>query len=284
MNIDEQLEALDKLDLEDAAREELTRFLLEEAESQQLNLATDPTTVISPPRNSENTPAVQAQQSNSPFPDVQRLFQEYDVQFFDGVLRQSCIVEWSKRMTLCAGICYYKRHPTKAQILQASKQTAGVESLMSLYPRCIIRLSEPLLIYRTITDLKQTLIHEMIHAYCFKFNLEKSRDGHGAVFCKFMNTINEATGLRITVYHSFNEEVEHARKHVWRCNGPCQNSKPYYGYVKRAMNRAPGPSDWWSDIEVSVAASMLRSQAQTSMPKLLLHLRPHPQTLTNNGC
>eukprot|EP01056_Protomagalhaensia_sp_Gyna25_P004826 Protomagalhaensia_sp_Gyna_25__4825@NODE_496_length_3265_cov_96_813391_g387_i0_p1_GENE_NODE_496_length_3265_cov_96_813391_g387_i0NODE_496_length_3265_cov_96_813391_g387_i0_p1_ORF_typecomplete_len315_score8_57SprTlike/PF10263_9/9_1e17SprTlike/PF10263_9/2_5e03Peptidase_M76/PF09768_9/0_044_NODE_496_length_3265_cov_96_813391_g387_i02961240 len=148
-------------------------------------------------------------------------------------------------MTLCAGICYYKRHPTKAQILQASKQIGGVESLMSLYPRCIIRLSEPLLIYRDTTDLKQTLIHEMIHAYCFKFNLEKSRDGHGAVFCNFMNTINQATGLRITVYHSFSEEVEHARKHVWRCNGPCQNSKPYYGYVKRAMNRAPGPSDWW---------------------------------------
>ncbi|GMG17843.1 unnamed protein product [Phytophthora fragariaefolia] len=33
-------------------------------------------------------------------------------------------------------------------------------------------------------------------------------------------------------------------------NGPCRRTAPYFGLVKRAMNRAPGPTDrWWSDHE-----------------------------------
>lgn len=38
------------------------------------------------------------------------------------------------------------------------------------------------------------------------------------------------------------------RQHWWRCSGPCKDRPPYYGYVKRAMNRAPSPHDtWWAD-------------------------------------
>ena len=38
------------------------------------------------------------------------------------------------------------------------------------------------------------------------------------------------------------------RQHWWRCDGPCQKRPPYYGMVKRAMNRAPSPRDpWWPD-------------------------------------
>lgn len=54
----------------------------------------------------------------------------------------------------------------------------------------VIKHSERL----TFLVCQETLAHEMIHAYCFVFNLEKSRDGHGEVFRKFMTTINEATG------------------------------------------------------------------------------------------
>ncbi len=32
---------------------------------------------------------------------------------------------------------------------------------------------------------------------------------------------------------------------MWQCNGPCINNPPYFGVVKRAMNRPPGPSDSW---------------------------------------
>lgn len=37
------------------------------------------------------------------------------------------------------------------------------------------------------------------------------------------------------------------RQHWWKCNGPCQHRPPYYGLVKRAMNRPPSSKDsWWS--------------------------------------
>lgn len=50
------------------------------------------------------------------------------------------------------------------------------------------------------------------------------------------------------VYHSFHDEVDVYRQHWWRCSGPCQSRKPYFGYVKRAMNRAPSRLDpWWED-------------------------------------
>lgn len=50
------------------------------------------------------------------------------------------------------------------------------------------------------------------------------------------------------VYHTFQDEVDEYRRHWWRCNGPCQHKQPYYGYVKRATNRAPSAHDyWWAD-------------------------------------
>lgn len=43
-------------------------------------------------------------------------------------------------------------------------------------------------------------------------------------------------------------EVDVYRQHWWKCDGPCQKRPPYYGMVKRAMNRAPSPRDpWWPD-------------------------------------
>ncbi|GFU26273.1 sprT-like domain-containing protein Spartan, partial [Nephila pilipes] len=54
------------------------------------------------------------------------------------------------------------------------------------------------------------------------------------------------------VYHSFHDEVDSYRRHWWKCDGPCQNRRPFYGIVKRAMNRAPGPRDnWWAQHQAS---------------------------------
>lgn len=178
------------------------------------------------------------------FPEASLLFRNYDRSFFCDTLTGRVDLEWSRRMTLCAGICYYKKTPTQRQVLQASKD-GTVETLLTRFPRCVIRLSEPLLSLRPIIDLKQTLAHEMIHAYCFLFGLEKSRDGHGQVFQTYMHAINRATDLNITVYHNFGEEVRHLQKHVWRCTGPCRLLPPYFGYVRRANNHPPGPSSWW---------------------------------------
>jgi len=160
--------------------------------------------------------------------DAYDLFRFYNIYFFHNILEASQ-VKWSSRMTLCAGTCQ----------LQAPGS-------------CLITLSKPLLQYRSNNELKETLIHEMIHGYLFITNPKACREngGHGVEFCEIMKNINAVTGLNITVYHSFHDEVDYFRKHIWKCNGPCQQRKPYYGLVKRAMNRAPGPKDlWWKQHE-----------------------------------
>lgn len=85
----------------------------------------------------------------------------------------------------------------------------------------------------------------MIHAYLFIQNIQEGNGGHGPSFKRIMTSINRTAGTNITVYHSFHDEVELYRTHVWRCNGICQHRKPFWGYVKRAQNRAPGPYDRW---------------------------------------
>lgn len=47
--------------------------------------------------------------------------------------------------------------------------------------------------------------------------------------------------------------------HWWRCNGPCQSRKPYFGVVRRNVNRAPGPSDyWWSTHQKTCGGTFLK--------------------------
>jgi predicted SprT family Zn-dependent metalloprotease len=155
--------------------------------------------------------------------DVFDYYTIYNQIFFEEKL--GCVtLEWSKRMTLCAGIF----------------------SVRNNVP--IIRLSEPLLKFRTVKEIKETLLHEMIHAWAYVKGYDQSDDrtGHGKHFKTKMYEINKQTGLNITVFHSFHDEVDYHRKHVWRCNGKCREMPPYFGWVKRAMNRAPGKSDkWW---------------------------------------
>ncbi|XP_041831434.1 DNA-dependent metalloprotease SPRTN isoform X2 [Melanotaenia boesemani] len=160
-----------------------------------------------------------------PSPDVRAMFLEFNDMFFWGKL-SGVEVKWSPRMTLCAGVCSYE----------------GRGGL------CSIRLSEPLLKLRPRKDLVETLLHEMIHALLFVTQNNRDRDGHGPEFCKHMNRINKASGTNITIYHTFHDEVDVYRQHWWRCSGPCQSRKPYFGFVKRAMNRAPSSLDpWWED-------------------------------------
>jgi hypothetical protein len=39
--------------------------------------------------------------------------------------------------------------------------------------------------------------------------------------------------------------VDNCRKHVWKCDGKCKDKPPFFGYVRRAMNRPPQPADNW---------------------------------------
>ena len=154
--------------------------------------------------------------------DLYEYFQIYNEIFFENLL--GCIsLSWSSKMTSCAGVfSVYKGVPT-------------------------IRLSESLLKFRTITEVKETLLHEMIHAYCFikKYDMSDDLSGHGKYFKEKMNEINKETGFNVSVYHKFLDEVSYYAKYVWRCNGICRNKKPYYGYVRRQMNRPPQKADKW---------------------------------------
>ncbi|XP_037813384.1 uncharacterized protein LOC119604680 [Lucilia sericata] len=161
-----------------------------------------------------------------PTPDIFALFGQFDTKFFQSRLK--CVtLEWSKRMYSCAGICYSRRNRYGMDIT--------------------IRLSQPLLSLRPRKDLVETMLHEMIHAYCFVLNIREGNGGHGPNFKKIMGAINKVAGTNITVYHTFHDEVELYKQHWWRCNGICQDRSPFFGYVKRTSNRAPGPNDqWWA--------------------------------------
>ena len=115
---------------------------------------------------------------------------------------------------------------------------------------CTVRLSRPLLRYRSYNELLETLLHELIHAWLFVTKTRHTRndgaDGHGPDFIDKMLEINNVTGLSLSVYHRFVDEVDKARKHVWLCNGRvCPKKPPYFGVVKKAMNMPPGSQDWW---------------------------------------
>lgn len=196
-----------------------------------------------------------------PTPDIYSLFGTFDIRFFQSKLQ--CVeLEWSKRMYQCAGICYQRRNQTGMSIT--------------------IRLSEPLLKLRSRRDLIETMLvsfdrlfdsrqkcetdlffqHEMIHAYLFIQNIREGNGGHGPNFKRIMENINKVAGTRISVYHSFHDEVNAYKTHIWRCNGICQHRKPFFGWVKRTSNRAPGPNDnWWAKHHETCSGTFVKVSA-----------------------
>ena len=159
-----------------------------------------------------------------PNPDVHSLFIQFDDIFFNSILQARCAVRWSTRMTLCAGTCAFD----------------GAMNTISL--------SKPLLKLRPRSDTINTLLHEMIHAYLFltmRIRERDGKDGHGPNFQAHMKRINSVAKSNITVYHTFNDEVDHYRNHIWRCDGVCQTWRPHFGLCKRSMNRPPQKADNW---------------------------------------
>lgn len=171
---------------------------------------------------SANAPDADCTDSNvhDPFPDVHALFASYNKKYFKSQLN-NVYVEFSTRMTLCAGTCTYR----------------------GAVGGCRIALSEPLLKFRPSSDLCSTLLHEMIHAYLFNRGISRDGpDGHGPIFMEFAHKINssEPPSIRVTPYHSFAAEVDHYRIHHWKCERCAM-------LIKRAMNRPPGPYDsFWA--------------------------------------
>ncbi|KAG2194879.1 hypothetical protein INT47_002673 [Mucor saturninus] len=84
----------------------------------------------------------------------------------------------------------------------------------------------------------ETLLHEMIHALLFIQQNNTDRDGHGPEFLKEAKRISQAANLNITVYHTFFDEVDYYKTHVWKCNR-------IYELVTYSNNRPPQPADTW---------------------------------------
>jgi hypothetical protein len=173
----------------------------------------------------------------NPHIDIHQLFALYNVLYFRSLLLPRVEVSWSQRLTLCAGMC------------ELIKDDEGK------YRRIRLKLSEPLLKYRPRSDTVNTLIHEAIHAYFFitttwAHSRGEDGTGHGPGFRLMADAINNHGGYEVTVYHTFHDEVDSYRTHVWLCDGPCKQQPPFFGLVKRTMNRPPGKLDtWWKKHE-----------------------------------
>lgn len=149
----------------------------------------------------------------------------------------------------CAGLCELTR-----------------DHVTNKYERIRIKLSTPLLQYRSRLDTINTLLHEAIHAYFFittSWTHSRGDDGtgHGAGFQLLAAQINIHGNYDITIHHTFHDEVDSYRTHVWQCQGPCRQLPPHFGLVKRSMNRPPGKSDpWWAIHDADCGGSYTKIQ------------------------
>ncbi|ORE12881.1 hypothetical protein BCV71DRAFT_268794 [Rhizopus microsporus] len=154
---------------------------------------------------------------------IDNLFMVFNNLYFSNQL-VDVKVEWSKRMTRSTGNC------------------TGTSN-----NSCTICLSEPLLKLRPKKDLIETLLtwHEMIHALHFITQVRNGYDEHGPAFHRETKHISRLAKLNITVSHYFNNEVKCYQTHVWQCDGPCQMKSPYFGIIRRSINRPPQPAGAW---------------------------------------
>ncbi|XP_078179992.1 uncharacterized protein LOC144574041 isoform X2 [Carex rostrata] len=155
--------------------------------------------------------------------DIHTLFSYYNSIYFDNTL-SSCFVEWSSpRLISCSATCNY------------------------LKGYCQITLSQPLLRYLSADHVKNTLLHEMIHAFLFVTKNYRNHGTHGPEFRNFMNSINSSTkadsqrppfGYKITLFHGFHDEdvVDDNIAHCWMC-AKCGDT------IKRATTTRPSHAD-----------------------------------------
>ena len=97
--------------------------------------------------------------------DLQEHFELYDKLFFESKLKQFTKVMWYN-----------------------SRKNYGVCQCHS--NSCTVKLSKYLLKYSGYEDIRDTLIHEMVHAYIYLENIEIG-DDHGDVFQTLNNSILE---------------------------------------------------------------------------------------------
>ncbi|CAD6225033.1 unnamed protein product [Miscanthus lutarioriparius] len=160
-----------------------------------------------------------------PIPDVGDLFHHYDGLYFRGALAAAGFTaQWrsssSPPLSRSFGSCTFSKQQNT------------------------ITLSESFLKYRSCTDRKNALLHEMIHAIIYVKHHRKDRH-HGPAFRAWMEAINSCCvqdrqrpdgGYNITTRHDFiPEEPLSFKGMVWKCRS-CGDT------LLRAINQGP-PSD-----------------------------------------
>lgn len=156
---------------------------------------------------------------SDPEPDIAELFCHYNALYFQDSLG-ACAVSWAEE-PLPYG------------------DTSGCD----YYPGgggCIVLLSKSLYELHTYSDLKNVLLHEMIHAYvCIKDN-NTNHSNHGANFQKLMNTINSSSvpdrhrplgGYNIIMLHDIRKKC-----YKYECDG-CGD------FVRSTKIRGPSHDD-----------------------------------------
>ncbi|KAI0524849.1 hypothetical protein KFK09_004238 [Dendrobium nobile] len=155
-----------------------------------------------------------------PRPDIHELFCYYNSLYFSEALG-TCILSWAPCLTSMPASC-----------------DCIEEGL------CEIQLSVPLLKSRSSTDLKNILLHEMIHAFLWIIHKNNNHSEHGSKFWNIANLINSnhkdddqrpSNGYHITARHGFQNEENTHDAHLWMCTS-CGD------FNKGGMNGEPSPS------------------------------------------
>lgn len=141
---------------------------------------------------------------------LQKKFNEYNKEFFDGVLPYINIkIGWSKR---CFGIYHTETSRSTGKILNQ-------HIMISKYYN------------QTDKQYDETLIHEMIHYY-IKYTGIHDNNSHGREFIKIMNRINNSSNFNITIKgSSFGLTSDIEDNKIYRIMKFNYNGNTYYAKV-----------------------------------------------------
>ena len=111
--------------------------------------------------------------SDAAIPNISKMFVELNAEYFNSEI-PSIPVIWNSRMTTTAGYCRYKRD------LAGNKTPARIDLSLKLFKSNDFPEDE----------IRETLIHEMVHAYLIH---KHNESGHSA---RFQRMMTEITGVR----------------------------------------------------------------------------------------
>ena len=135
--------------------------------------------------------------------DLQLMWKDLAHRYFHDRL-PPITIEWSYRLTASTGMFVSRVSPRSRHVSQEERHGAARR----------IRLSAPLLHDQPESEIMRTLAHEMIHQW--QYDVKKRFPNHGQEFYAVMARMNR-DGMKITIRHSLDQQVERLSKYVWQC-------------------------------------------------------------------